>query len=82
MKNNGIKDLRFEVARLAKAHNDLIKTYTAHLEANGVRKEDLGFEPLAPQNRRQKLGTGVAGLVSKPHMQRRESLRKTDKKSN
>jgi len=69
-KNNAIKDLRFEVARLAKAHNDLIMTCTAHLESSGIRKEDLGFEPLSPQNKKQQLGKGVAGLVSKPHLQR------------
>merc|ERR1739841_500518 len=69
-KNNTIKDLRFEVARLAKSHNDLINTYSAHLQACGISKDDIGFEPLQPQGVcTQQLGKGVAGLVAKPHLQ-------------
>jgi len=70
LKNTAIKDLRFEVARIAKSHNDLINTYTAHLQSIGIPKEDIGFEPLQPCNKKQQLGKGVAGLVSKPHLKK------------
>ncbi|XP_065676725.1 dynein regulatory complex subunit 4-like [Hydra vulgaris] len=64
-KNNAIKDLQYELARVSKAHNDLIRTYEAKLTSFGVPVEELGFKPLQ-NNVGQRLGKGAAGLVSQP----------------
>lgn len=45
-KNSAIKDLQYELARVCKAHNDLISTYEAKLRSFGVPVEELGFKPL------------------------------------
>jgi growth arrest-specific protein 8 len=66
-KNNMIKDLQYDLARVSKAHNDLIRTYESRLREMGVPAEDLGFRPLATRPG-QVLGMGPAGLVSAPPM--------------
>eukprot|EP00002_Diphylleia_rotans_P039855 TRINITY_DN934_c0_g1_i5.p1 TRINITY_DN934_c0_g1~~TRINITY_DN934_c0_g1_i5.p1 ORF type:complete len:474 (+),score=144.75 TRINITY_DN934_c0_g1_i5:54-1475(+) len=58
-KNNSIKDLQYELHRVTKAHNDLIRVYEAKLREFGVPVEELGFRPLATTT-----GTGPAGLVA------------------
>ncbi|GAB1606784.1 Dynein regulatory complex subunit 4 [Argonauta hians] len=63
-KNTAIKDLQFELARVCKAHNDLLQTYEAKLQAFGIPKEELGFKPLESAVPEYILGTGPAGLVS------------------
>lgn len=65
-KNLAIKDLQYELARVCKAHNDLIRTYESKLKAFGVPTEELGFKPLESTLGIQTLGQGPAGLVSAP----------------
>ncbi|KAM3877230.1 dynein regulatory complex subunit 4 [Diretmus argenteus] len=65
-KNISIKDLQYEIARVCKAHNDLLRTYEAKLRAFGIPVEELGFKPLESSLAGQTLGQGPAGLVSAP----------------
>ncbi|XP_067948059.1 dynein regulatory complex subunit 4-like [Watersipora subatra] len=65
-KNSAIKDLQYELARVCKAHNDLMRTYEAKLNMFGVPTEELGFKPLESTVGGQQLGHGPAGLVSAP----------------
>ncbi|KAJ8041751.1 Dynein regulatory complex subunit 4 [Holothuria leucospilota] len=65
-KNSAIKDLQYELARVCKAHNDLLRTYEAKLQAFGVPTEELGFKPLESTVGGQQLGHGAAGLVAAP----------------
>ncbi|XP_026855246.2 dynein regulatory complex subunit 4 isoform X1 [Electrophorus electricus] len=65
-KNIAIKDLQYELARVCKAHNDLLRTYEAKLKAFGIPVEELGFKPLESSVAGQTLGQGPAGLVSAP----------------
>lgn len=65
-KNSAIKDLQYELARVCKAHNDLIRTYEAKLKSFGVPTEELGFKPLESNVGGQQLGRGPAGLVAAP----------------
>lgn len=65
-KNSAIKDLQYELARVCKAHNDLIRTYEAKLRSFGVPTEELGFQPLQSNVTGQQLGKGTAGLVAQP----------------
>lgn len=58
-KNKHVRDLQMELARVCKAHDDMLRTYEAKLEQFGIPKEEIGFEPL-----RAKVGQGPAGLVS------------------
>ena len=60
-KNKAIQDLQFEIARVMKAHNDLLRTYEAKLAEYGIPKQELGFQPL-----RTDTSTGPAGLVAAP----------------
>merc|ERR1712002_637922 len=45
-KNSAIKDLQYELARVCKAHNDLMRTYESKLGHFGIPTDDLGFKPL------------------------------------
>merc|ERR1712124_94535 len=45
-KNAAIKDLQYELARVCKAHNDVLRTYEAKLTAFGVPVDEVGFKPL------------------------------------
>lgn len=65
-KNSAIKDLQYELARVCKAHNDLLRTYEALMRKFGVPTEELGFKPLESTVGGQALGQGPAGLVSAP----------------
>ncbi|KAH3773858.1 dynein regulatory complex subunit 4-like [Dreissena polymorpha] len=65
-KNSAIKDLQYELARVCKAHNDLLRTYEAKLNQFGIPTEELGFKPLESTVGGQSLGQGPAGLVSAP----------------
>ena len=55
------QSVQFEMARVMKAHNDLLRTYEAKLAEYGIPKEELGFTPL-----RTDTSTGPAGLVAAP----------------
>ena len=57
-KNGAIKDLQYELARVTKAHNDVIRVYESKLTEFGIPVEELGFRPLLTNP-----GTGPAGLV-------------------
>ncbi|CAB1339359.1 unnamed protein product [Coregonus sp. 'balchen'] len=65
-KNIAIKDLQYELVRVCKAHNDLLRTYEAKLQAFGIPMEELGFKPLESSVAGHSLGQGPAGLVSAP----------------
>ncbi|XP_053412077.1 dynein regulatory complex subunit 4 isoform X1 [Nycticebus coucang] len=65
-KNSTIKDLQYELARVCKAHNDLLRTYEAKLLAFGIPLDNVGFKPLETALIGQTLGQGPAGLVSTP----------------
>ncbi|XP_053771754.1 dynein regulatory complex subunit 4 isoform X5 [Desmodus rotundus] len=65
-KNSTIKDLQYELARVCKAHNDLLRTYEAKLQAFGVPLDNVGFQPLETAVMGQNLGQGPAGLVATP----------------
>jgi hypothetical protein len=45
-KNKAIKDLQYELARVTKAHNDVINVYNSKLAEFGIPVEELGFKPL------------------------------------
>ncbi|TRZ00359.1 hypothetical protein DNTS_030400 [Danionella cerebrum] len=45
-KNHTITSLQYEVARVCKAHEDLLKTSKAKLQAFGISPEELCFQPL------------------------------------
>merc|ERR1711865_857501 len=57
-KNGAIKDLQYELARVTKAHNDVIRVYESKMTEFGIPVEELGFRPLLTNT-----GTGPAGLV-------------------
>uniref|UniRef100_A0A0B7ARK5 Dynein regulatory complex subunit 4 n=1 Tax=Arion vulgaris TaxID=1028688 RepID=A0A0B7ARK5_9EUPU len=65
-KNSAIKDLQYELARVCKAHNDLLRTYESKLQQFGIPVDELGFKPLESTVGGQSLGKGPAGLVSAP----------------
>jgi len=58
-KNKAIKDLQYELARVTKAHNDVISVYNAKLAEFGIPQEELGFRPLPSLTT-----TAPAGLVA------------------
>lgn len=63
-KNEKIQDLRYELARVCKAHDDLLETYDAKMVQFGIPKEELGFKPFRISTP-MKLGAGPANLVTK-----------------
>ncbi|CAM4578576.1 unnamed protein product [Leuciscus chuanchicus] len=66
-KNHTITDLQYEVARVCKAYNDLLKTSESKLRAFGIPVEELGFNPLESSVAGQSLGQGPAALISAPN---------------
>ncbi|XP_061729626.1 dynein regulatory complex subunit 4 [Cydia pomonella] len=67
-KDTQVEDLRYEAARLRKAHDDLLAAYEAKLAKLGVPAEELGFKPLkavAVAGLSPVIGQGPAGLVTK-----------------
>ncbi|CAD7697580.1 unnamed protein product [Ostreobium quekettii] len=58
-KNRIIKALQYDVAKVSKAHNDLICVYEAKLAEFGIPPEELGFRPLMTNTT-----TAPAGLVA------------------
>uniref|UniRef100_A0A8C3BWG6 Dynein regulatory complex subunit 4 n=2 Tax=Anatinae TaxID=2068716 RepID=A0A8C3BWG6_CAIMO len=65
-KNTTIEDLQFQLARVCKAHNDMLQTLEAKLTAFGIPLDNLGFKPLESPVLGQALGQGPAGLVAVP----------------
>ncbi|XP_041983105.1 dynein regulatory complex subunit 4 [Aricia agestis] len=65
-KDNQLEDMKYEVARLRKAHDDLLATYEAKLAKLGVSPDELGFKPLKSiAISSMVIGQGPAGLVTK-----------------
>lgn len=60
-KNSIIKSLKYDVAKLSKAHNDLYNVYEAKLAEYGILSDDLGFKPLLTES----ICKGPANLVSR-----------------
>ena len=58
--------VQYELARVCKAHNDLLRTYESKLSAFGVPIDELGFKPLESTVTGHEIGKGPAGLVSAP----------------
>ncbi|NXT74293.1 DRC4 protein, partial [Zapornia atra] len=46
-KNSTIQDLQLQLARVCKAHDDMLQTMEAKLTAFGIPLDNLGFKPLA-----------------------------------
>lgn len=65
-KNATIKDLQLQLARVCKAHNDMLQTFEAKLTAFGIPLDNLGFKPLVSPVLGQAVGQGPAGLVAVP----------------
>lgn len=65
-KNATITDLQYELARVCKAHDDLLETFEEKLQQYGIPKQELGFIPLRmiPEGQGS-LARGPAGLVTK-----------------
>lgn len=61
-RNSMIQDLQYAIARVAKAHNDVIRVYEAKLQELGVDPADATVSlPIATVT-----STAPAGLVAKP----------------
>ncbi|KAM6253094.1 dynein regulatory complex subunit 4 [Porphyrio hochstetteri] len=65
-KNSTIQDLQLQLARVCKAHDDMLHTMEEKLTAFGIPLDNLGFKPLAASVLGQAVGQGPAGLVSVP----------------
>lgn len=65
-KNAAISDLQYELARVCKAHDDLLETFEEKLVQYGIPRQELGFTPLRiiPEGQTG-LAKGPAGLVTK-----------------
>ncbi|GAB1869400.1 Dynein regulatory complex subunit 4 [Camponotus japonicus] len=63
-KNTAIQDLQYELAKVCKAHDDLLATYESKLQEYGIPKAELGFQPLRMRIAGAKLGLGPASFVS------------------
>jgi len=57
-KNEQVNELKYEVAKIQKAHDDLVRVYEMKLRELGVPDEELNLEPLIGQ-----LGTAPADLI-------------------
>eukprot|EP00047_Mylnosiga_fluctuans_P004033 m.232367 g.232367 ORF g.232367 m.232367 type:complete len:482 (-) comp12345_c0_seq1:107-1552(-) len=62
-KNQAIKDLQLELARLSKAHQDVVAACESKMRDFGIPAEQLGFKP-ATVTLPQTLGRAPAGLVT------------------
>lgn len=45
-KNEQIQELKYEVAKITKSHNDLVRVYDAKLAKMGIKADELHLEPL------------------------------------
>lgn len=63
-KNAAIQELQYELAKVCKAHDDLLTTYESKLQEYGIPKTELGFQPLRMKVAGARLGLGPAGLVT------------------
>lgn len=63
-KNAAIKDLQYELAKVCKAHDDLLTTYERKLQEYGIPKTELGFQPLRTKMAGAKLGLSSTSFVT------------------
>lgn len=63
-KNTAIQDLQYELAKVCKAHDDLLATYESKLQEYGIPKAELGFQPLRMRIAGAKLGLGPTSFVT------------------
>ncbi|KAI8902072.1 growth arrest-specific 8, isoform CRA_c [Globomyces pollinis-pini] len=59
-KNEQIKELQYDLHKVTKAHNDMIRVYEAKLTEFSIPIEELGFKPLVVE---MKTNANPAGLV-------------------
>ncbi len=50
-KNRAIRELQYDLARVTKAHNDVIRAFESKLTEYGIPAEELGFQPLVSKTR-------------------------------
>lgn len=55
-----IRNLQHDIAKVSKAHNDLIRVYESKLNEYGIPIQELGFRPLVTKA----TTTAPAGLVA------------------
>eukprot|EP00049_Salpingoeca_infusionum_P001909 m.51933 g.51933 ORF g.51933 m.51933 type:complete len:496 (+) comp11272_c0_seq1:918-2405(+) len=64
-KNAAIKELQFEVARVAKIHNDSVMAFETKLTEHGIPPAEVGFQLVTLEHDdQQQLGKGPAGLLA------------------
>ncbi|KAJ3049482.1 Dynein regulatory complex subunit 4 [Rhizophlyctis rosea] len=63
-KNQLIKELQYDLAKVTKAHNDMIRVYEAKLTEFSIPVEELGFKPLMISTGSRVPNVGAAGLVA------------------
>ncbi|KAH8303120.1 hypothetical protein KR059_000596, partial [Drosophila kikkawai] len=63
-KNKIILDLRYQVAKARKAHDDLLETYECKLKQYGIPVDELGFKPLKEREHQQLYVCGPAGIIT------------------
>lgn len=63
-KNQTIIDLRYELAKAWKAHDDLLETYECKLKQYGIPTDELGFEPVRDRDNQALYICGPAGIVT------------------
>ncbi|XP_012264546.2 dynein regulatory complex subunit 4 [Athalia rosae] len=61
-KNTAIQDLQVELARVCKAHDDLLLTCESKLQEYGISETGLGFEPLRTKALGAKVATASTGI--------------------
>lgn len=64
-KNTAIQELQYELAKVCKAHDDLLATYESKLQEYGIPKTELGFQPLRTKMTGVKWGLGPTGLANR-----------------
>lgn len=64
-KNTAIQDLQSELAKVCKAHDELLTTYENKLQEYGIPKSELGVQPLRAKVFGSRLGTGI--VVGRPN---------------
>ncbi|KAJ3045697.1 Dynein regulatory complex subunit 4 [Rhizophlyctis rosea] len=63
-KNQLIKELQYDLSKVTKAHNDMIRVYEAKLTEFSIPVEELGFKPLMISTKTRLPNVGAAGLVA------------------
>ena len=63
-KNTAIQDLQYDLAKVCKAHDDLLATYESKLQEYGIPESKLGLQPLRAKMIGTKIGRGPAGLIT------------------